>query len=211
MKFLKITFLQNTSRRLLLDFFIHLTKLFFAIQWTNRNQVLYIFEHVLSWLLNVMNIMSFASGKLYFAKQTPHRSSHLHIFSKIGILKNVTNFTQKHLCWSCFLIKLQDKFNTHVFLWNLQNFAEHSGGCFLTKLLLHRKTHFSETQHDTMWNRAVFFRLINWLTKNIYIYIYIYIIYICNIYINYSRRHIFYQQWYFESYESSMDCYKQKM
>ena len=114
-------FLQNTSRWLLLDFFIHLTKLFFAIQWTNRNQVLYIFEHVLSWLLNVMNIMSFGSGKLYFAKQIPHRSSHLHIFSKIGVLKNVTNFTQKHLCWSCFLIKLQDKFNTHVFLWNLQN------------------------------------------------------------------------------------------
>ena len=123
-KFLKITFLQNTSGRLLLDFFIHLTKLFFAIQWTNRNQVLYIFEHVLSWLLNVMNIMSFASGKLYFAKQTPHRSSHLHIFSKIGILKNVTNFTQKHLCWSCFLIKLQalHKSNTHVFLWNLWSF-----------------------------------------------------------------------------------------
>ena len=123
-KFLRITFLQNTSGRLLLDFFIHLLKQFFAIQWTNRNQIFYIFEHVLSWLSNVMNIMSFGSGKLYFAKQIPHRNNHLHIFSKIGVLKNITNFTQKHLCWSCFLIKLQalHKSKTHVFLWNLWSF-----------------------------------------------------------------------------------------
>ena len=120
-KFLRITFLQNTSGWLLLDFFIHLLKQFFAIQQTNRNQIFYIFEHVLSWLSNVMNIMSFGSGKLYFAKQIIHRSSHLHIFSKVGVLNNVTNFTQKHLYWSCFLIKLQALHNskTHVFLWNI--------------------------------------------------------------------------------------------
>ena len=123
-KFLRITFLQNTSGRLLLDFFFHLLKQFFAIQWTNRNQIFYIFEYVFSWLLSVMNIMSFGSGKLYFAKQIPHRNSHLHIFSKIGVLKNITNFTQKHLCWSCFLIKLEalHKSKTHVFPWNLWSF-----------------------------------------------------------------------------------------
>ena len=59
-KFLRITFLQNTSGQPLLDFFIHLTtELFFAIHWTNRSQVFYNFEQVLSRLSNVMNIMSF--------------------------------------------------------------------------------------------------------------------------------------------------------
>ena len=49
-------------------------------------------------------------------------------------LKNFTNFTGKHLCWSLFLIKLQGwgpsallKRNTNavVFQWNLWNFSEH--------------------------------------------------------------------------------------
>ena len=39
-----------------------------VLQWTNRNQVFSIFEHVLLRLSNVMNIMNFAVGKLYFAK-----------------------------------------------------------------------------------------------------------------------------------------------
>ena len=30
------------------------------------------------------------------------------MFFKIGILKKFENFTEKHLCWSLFLIKLQD-------------------------------------------------------------------------------------------------------
>ena len=40
--------------------------LFFATQWTNTNQV---FKHVLSCLLNVINIMHFEIGKLHFVKQ----------------------------------------------------------------------------------------------------------------------------------------------
>ena len=45
--------------------------------------------------------------------------------------KNFANFTGKHLCWSLFLIKVQDfraatllkrDSNTDVFLWNLQKF-----------------------------------------------------------------------------------------
>ena len=35
------------------------------------------------------------------------RSSRLQMFVKIGVLKNLANFTGKHLCWSLFLIKLQ--------------------------------------------------------------------------------------------------------
>ena len=36
------------------------------------------------------------------------RSNCLEMFSKIGVLKNVATFTGKHLCWSLFLIKLED-------------------------------------------------------------------------------------------------------
>ena len=126
-----------------------------------------------------MNIMTFAFGKLYFAKQTTHRSSCSHIFSKIGVLKYLTNFPGKHLCWSHFSIKLQvlHASKTSVFLWNLWNLWKHlllqntSGGCFLTQLLLHVKMHFSKTPRDATRNWAVFFRLINWLTFNIYKYI----------------------------------------
>ena len=36
-----------------------------------------------------------------------NRSSHQKCSLKKGILGNLTNFTEKHLCWSLFLIKLQ--------------------------------------------------------------------------------------------------------
>ena len=48
-----------------------------------------------------------------------HRSSRLQIFFILDVLKDFTNVTGKHLCWSFFLIKwLQHG----VFLWHLQNF-----------------------------------------------------------------------------------------
>ena len=59
------------------------------------------------------------------------RSSRSQMFLKIGVLKNVANFTGIHLCWSLFLIKLQSwrpaillkrDSNTGVILWGLQNF-----------------------------------------------------------------------------------------
>ena len=61
----KNPFLQNTSGRLVLNFF-HSLGCFFATRLTNRNQVFSIFE-CLSRLSNVMNIMN---DSLYFAKQT---------------------------------------------------------------------------------------------------------------------------------------------
>ena len=67
---LRIIFLQNTSGRLLLDIFIHLTT-FLAIQWTNRNQAFHICEHDLSRLSSEMNIMSFAFGKLCETNDPP--------------------------------------------------------------------------------------------------------------------------------------------
>ena len=36
------------------------------------------------------------------------RNSHSQMFFKVGVLKNFANFTGKHLCWSLFLISLQD-------------------------------------------------------------------------------------------------------
>ena len=35
-----------------------------------------------------------------------YRNSRLQIFFKIVVLKNFTNFTEKHLCWSLFIVKL---------------------------------------------------------------------------------------------------------
>ena len=40
-----------------------------------------------------------------FLKNTS-RSSRLHVFFKIGVLKSFTNFTGKHLCWILLLKKL---------------------------------------------------------------------------------------------------------
>ena len=40
---------------------------FFATQWLTETSFFSIFEHVLSQVLNVMNMKNFAAGKLYFA------------------------------------------------------------------------------------------------------------------------------------------------
>ena len=40
---------------------------FFATQWLTETRFFSIFEHVLSQVLNVMNMKNFAAGKLYFA------------------------------------------------------------------------------------------------------------------------------------------------
>ena len=61
---------------------------------------------------------------------TSVRSSHQSYSVKIGVLKNATNFTWKHLCWSLFSTKLpafepatllKRDSNTGVFLWVLRN------------------------------------------------------------------------------------------
>ena len=60
-----------------------------------------------------------------------YRSSRLQMFFKKSILKSFENFTEKHLRWNSFLIKLQvlrtatlfkTDSNTDVFLWNLPTF-----------------------------------------------------------------------------------------
>ena len=56
--FLEPFFTEHLPRLLLV--FFHSLSCFFATRLTNRNQVFSIFEHVLSRLSNVMNIMNFA-------------------------------------------------------------------------------------------------------------------------------------------------------
>ena len=106
---LRITFFTDTSGRLLLDIFIHLTTYFFlAMEWTNRNQAFYICKHDLSRLSSVMNIMSSPWWALHlenFTKQTTHRSSSLLMFFRIGVLKNFTNFTVCEMFRITFLYK----------------------------------------------------------------------------------------------------------
>ena len=49
--------------------------------------------------------------------RTKRRSSQSHMFFKIGVLKNFTNFAGMHLCWSLFLIKL------HPWASQMKNFS----------------------------------------------------------------------------------------
>ena len=124
---------------------------FFAIIWTNRNQafdILNMFYHGfqawgISWALHLEN----------FTKQTTHRSSRSHMFFKNVFLKisQISQVLSKEIC------------EMFTFL------QKSSGGCFLTQLLLLRKTHFSEIPRGT--------RLINWLT-------FIYMLNFCILYCN---------------------------
>ena len=115
--FLRITFSQNTSGWLLLDFFIHVTtKLIFAIHLPNTNYVFCILEHALSRLSNVMSIMVLAFGKIT-QRRRPIEAA-VRVCSRETALKNFASCTGKHLCWDRFLIKLQafHDSNTGVFL-----------------------------------------------------------------------------------------------
>ena len=80
-----------------------------------------------------------------------YRSSCSQVFFKISVVKNFTIFTEKHLCWCLFLIKLQAwrpttlskrDSNTGVFLWILRTafFIEHLWWLFLDFLQNFLKT-----------------------------------------------------------------------
>ena len=86
-------------------------------------------------------VQSRFSGIDFQGFESQLKNSHRQCSVKEGVLKNFSNFTRKHLCWSLFLIKLQAWWsaillqkdsNTGVFLWNLRNsentyFEEHLG------------------------------------------------------------------------------------
>ena len=82
------------------------------------------------------------NGLIVNTERQTHRNCHSHMFFRIGVFKNFSNFTEKQLYWCLFLIKLQvwrsatltkRDSNTGVFLWN------QCSKCFHT---IHKKYQF---------------------------------------------------------------------
>ena len=96
--FLRITFSQNTSGWLLLDFFIHVTaKLIFAIHLPNTNYVFCILEHALSRLSNVMSIMVLAFGKIT-QRRRPTEAA-VRLCSREKLLLKTSQVAQENTCF----------------------------------------------------------------------------------------------------------------
>ena len=77
---------------------------------------------------------------------TTFRTSRSQMLFTISVLKNFAIFTEKHMCWNLFLIKLQSSrpatlLRKHsdkgVFLWILQNFVIDHLRCLVLIILLH--------------------------------------------------------------------------
>ena len=89
--------------------------LYFCIFYTFRIYILLqIKRHYLIHLFTVFKIVESLQCilktrylRIYLDKLNLNRSRRSQMFFKIGVLKNIANFTGKHLCWSLFLIKLQ--------------------------------------------------------------------------------------------------------
>ena len=85
----------------------------------------------------IPNILKWRKCKIFTKlapSQTPSRSSHPRCSVKKDIkiklkffnyLKNLQNFTKRHLRWSLFQNLFKRDSNTDVFQWNLRNFHEH--------------------------------------------------------------------------------------
>ena len=68
------------------------------------------------WL--IPNILKWQDCKIFtklVPSQTPSRNSHQRYSAKEGALKNLRNFTGKHLCWSLLLIKVWSLFQRRCF------------------------------------------------------------------------------------------------
>ena len=106
-------------------------------------------------------------------------SYYLQMFFKIGVLKNFTKFTKKHLCWSFFSLspvpeslycyKERDS-STLVFIWILQNtfYVEHllyrttPGDCFRSSPDVPIKRcseHISKLTGEHPWQSAIWIKL----------------------------------------------------
>ena len=101
-------------------------------RWTSP-QLLFFIWHSILWSSKKTSspnrtLFCFVPNK---KKYQPYRSSHRRCSVKKGALKNFAIFTEKHLCWNLFLIKLQDwrpttllkrDSNTGVYLLNISEF-----------------------------------------------------------------------------------------
>ena len=77
-----------------------------------------------------LHIWSYAN--MVLRKEFNDRKHPPEVLFKIDVLKKLSSFTEKHLCWSLFLIYFLLYFllfkrdsNTGAFLWNLRNLQEH--------------------------------------------------------------------------------------
>ena len=96
-KFLSILFDRTPPDELFCPIasgFFSFTQLFFATQWTNRNQVFSVFEHVLSRLLNVINITNFTC-KTDDRNFQAFRSTQVFSYEYCKIFKS--NYFEEHL------------------------------------------------------------------------------------------------------------------
>ena len=102
----------------------------------------HIYFIISSFVLQIIrqNIQGLSTSNFYAFPTPPNELqkgkytySYLHIFYKIHNLKNFKKFTEKHLCWSHSLIKLQVSRPetrlkrdscTRIFLWILRNFSK---------------------------------------------------------------------------------------
>ena len=105
--FIRKLFLQNTSGRLLLPWWIQ-TKLSLIFLWkvawglwTSITQVSFLWNYGLG---RSKHCIRFSCEKMTISK-----SSRLQMLFKIDVLKNFALFTGKNLCWSLSLTKLLDR------------------------------------------------------------------------------------------------------
>ena len=111
--------------------------MYYTINYLLMNSFLSVFANRIFWYTQVYNIHVIGTSKICDLDHMNVtyicvvRKKHPLLEIQIGILKNFTTFTGKHMCWSLFLIKLQGyspetllkrNSNTGVFLWILQNF-----------------------------------------------------------------------------------------
>ena len=79
--------------------------------------------------------------KAFLCAEISFRSSRSHVFFKKGVLKNFVIFKEKQMCWSLFLIKLQDV----VSIWpkKTTSFCDpYFPNVFSNKFLKHRRSYF---------------------------------------------------------------------
>ena len=104
-KFLRTPFLQNTSERLLLN----------VGYWSKSISWKYFMFHEMTLKLYFMKCLERNISQCILPFKRIFNlvwigiswSSRSQMFFKIGVLKNCAIFTEKHLCWTLFLIKMQ--------------------------------------------------------------------------------------------------------
>ena len=54
------------------------------------------------YFIYLLHYFAYPADKMFWKIHTRHRNNRSQLFFKIGVLKKISNFTGKHLCWSLF-------------------------------------------------------------------------------------------------------------